>query len=540
MVPRHMKRPTSLSWSGLTAELKRRDVYPVIVAYAVVAWILLQIGEVTFEPLGLPAWMMPALIIVVAAGFPVAILIAWHYDITPFGVRRDRRRELMAESGDRPSIAVLPFADMSPEQDQGYFCEGVAEEILNALTRIRQIKVAARTSSFRFDSSSGDVRDVGRRLGVKAILEGSVRKADDRLRVTAQLVKVEDGYHLWSKSFDASLADIFAIQDEIASNIAQALLETLRPDEQTAIRTARSSDVNAYDFYLRGRQYIKRFRKKDIEHARQMFRQAIDLDAGFALAWAGYADSYSLLVMYADPAPEYAKKANEASQRAIGLGPELAEVHASRGLACLVSRKFESAEDQFRRALELNPALFEAYYFYARARFHQGDMKMAAELFREAASVDPSDYQSRLLRVQILRGAGEIETAMAEAKEAVAVVERHLEWNPDDARAFHLGAGSLILLGQFDRARRWMRRALELDPDDPIVLYNVACNFATMNDVDESLKYLERAIEKGTVSSDWMRNDEDLAKLRNSPRFLALLEQVVEREAENLEGGESC
>jgi tetratricopeptide (TPR) repeat protein len=205
-----------------------------------------------------------------------------------------------------------------------------------------------------------------------------------------------------------------------------------------------------------------------------------------------------------------------------------------------VSRKFESAEDQFRQALELNPTLFEAYYFYARARFHQGDMDKAAELFREAASVDPADYQSRLLRVQILRGAGEIETAVAEAAPAVSVVERHLEWNPDDARAFHLGAGSLILLGQFDRARRWMRRALELDPDDPIVLYNVACNFATMNDVDKSLDYLEKAIKKGTVSSDWMRNDADFANLREDPRFLALLERVVARELQNLEWGESC
>jgi len=515
-----------LSWSVLSAELRRREVYPVIVAYAIGGWILLQIGEVTFGPLGLPDWVMTALVVTVITGFPVALLLAWRYDITPRGIRLDRGPVSDVESV-RPSIAVLPFVDMSPEKDQAYFCEGIAEEILNALTKIRQLKVAARSSSFQFQSQAGDVRKIGRQLGVKAILEGSVRKSGDTLRVTAQLIKVSDGYHLWSKTFDQELEDIFAIQDDIASSITQSLLETINPNEHAAIQTTSSTNVNAYDFYLRGRQYFKRFRKMDIEHARHLFWQAIELDSEFALAWAGYADCHSTLIMYADPNPAYARKANLASRRALELQPDLAEAHVSRGLACLVSREFDSAEAEFVRALELNPSLYNAWYFYGRTRFHQGDLEMAADLFKKAAEADPADYQARLLRVQILRGTGQTELAEAEAAEAVAAVEKHLEWTPDDARAFHLGAGSLIMLGQLDRARSWMRRALEMDPEDPIALYNVACNFATMNEVEESLGYLDKAIDKGIVSADWMRNDEDLINLRSNPRFKELLRRVT-------------
>ena len=513
--------------SAFSAELIRRSVYPVVAAYAVIAWILLQIGEVTFEPLGVPEWTMTALVVIVIIGFPVAVVLAWMFDTTPSGIRRDSKSTpIEYQTDDAPSIAVLPFADMSPDKDQGYFCEGVAEEILNALTKIQRLHVVARTSAFRYRDVGGDIREIGRQLGVKTILEGSVRKSDERLRVTAQLINVEDGYHIWTKTFDRELQDIFAIQDEIATCIAESLLDTLTP-----VKTTSSQDVVAYEYYLRGRQFFNRFRKVDLEFARQMFRQAIEIDPDFALAWAGYADSSAFRIMYVDPDSSCCAEASEASKRALQLEPNLAEAHASRGLAHLVAEEFELAEAEFDKALELNPRLFEAYYYYGRARFHQGDMQKAAELFASAAEVNPEDYQSRLLRAQILRGTGRTDEAMNEAKQAIAVVERHLEWHPDDARALHLGAGSLILMGQVDRAERWLKRALEIDPKDSVILYNVACNFAVLGKIDESLAYLEQAVENGTVSLDWMRNDNDLANLRDHPRYTRLLKKVTDQRA---------
>jgi len=507
--------------SGFSTEMLRRRVYPVVIAYALVAWVLLQIGEVTFEPLGLPGWLMTALIILVIAGFPVAAVLAWMFDITPSGIRRDSRVGDRSKPSELPSIAVLPFADMSEARDQGYFCEGVAEEILNALTRIESLRVVARTSSFRYSNAGDDLRAIGRELGATSILEGSVRRSGQQLRITAQLVNVDDGYHLWSKTFDRKLEDIFAIQDEIATSIAESLLHTLTP-----IKTTSTRDVRAYDFYLRGRQFLNRFRKVDLEFAQQMFRQAIEKDPTFAPAWAGYADSFSLEIMYADPKPWFRDKALEASAQALALDPELAEAHASSGLAHLVCEEFEQAEQALERAIELNPNLFEAYYYFARTRFHQGDMETAAEFFSKAATVNPEDYQSRMLRVQILRGAGRVDQARLEAREAIDVANRHLEWHPDDVRALQLGAGSLIALGDIERAEKWIRRALEIDPDDPILLYNVACNYATLNRLDAALDCLERAVEKGTISADWMRNDADLVNLRSNPRYAKLLEKV--------------
>ena len=220
-----MKKYSIPNLSALLGELKRRKVYRVMVAYAVAAWLILQVGEVTFEPLGMPEWSMTALVIVVIAGLPISMLLAWLVDITPEGIRRDEPRVASRERlDDRPSIAVLPFADMSPEQDQRYFCEGVAEEILSALAMIEGLHVVARSSSFQYSNVAIDVRQIGKELGAGTVLEGSVRKSGDQLRITAQLVNVSDGYHIWSKTFDQRLEDVFSIQDEIAQSIAQSLL----------------------------------------------------------------------------------------------------------------------------------------------------------------------------------------------------------------------------------------------------------------------------------------------------------------------------
>ena len=509
-----------MSPSELLGELKRRKVYPVVVAYALVTWVLLQIGEVTFEPLGLPGWVMTGLIVAVVIGFPVVFTLAWVFDVIrtkPSQSVQQNERKV----ADSPSVAVMPFTDMSPGQDQQYLCEGIAEAILNALTLIPGLHVTARMSSFQYQIGSADIREIGRELGVRAVLEGSLRKSGEQLRISVQLVSVIDGYHLWSRSFDEEMQDIFAIQDDIATGVSRAMVQTLQP-----VQTSQKTDITAYDYYLKGRQFLNRFHRLDIEFAVQMFRRAIAIDPDFVLAWTGYADCHSLMVMYINPKADYRDEATRASLKAIELDPGLAEAHASRGLAYLVCEEFTKAETELQRAIELNPSLYEAYYYFGRVRFHQGDMQAAADLFKQATEVNHADYQARLLRVQILRGLGREEKAKTEAQVALDMVKKHLEWSPDDARAMHLGAGSLILLGDVAGAERWLQRAIQIDPDDSVVLYNVACNYANLGKTEQSLELLEQAIEKGTVSASWMRYDEDLASLHDSPKYKELLARL--------------
>ncbi len=335
----------------------------------------------------------------------------------------------------RPSVAVLAFADMSVEKDQEYFCDGIAEEIINDLAHVRGLRVAARTSSFAFKGKSEDVRAVGRKLGVSAVLDGSVRKAGGQLRITAELISVEDGCHLWSERYTRELKDIFAIQNEISLSIAAVLKVTLSPKESDAIARIPTSHVEAYDYYLRGRQYYYRYTSRGMEFALHMFSQAIELDPGYARAYAGIADCCSFLYMYAGSHDEHRERAAQASARAVECDPDSAEANASRALALSLHGLREEPERFFETAIRLDPLLFEAYYFYARFSFAQGKPEKAIDLYRKASEVRPQDHQAPLLSAQILADLGRTAEAEATRRRGVELAEARLRLNPDDVRA---------------------------------------------------------------------------------------------------------
>ena len=433
---------------------------------------------------------------------------------------------LSAPSGAK-SIAVLPFADMSPQHDQEYFADGVAEEISNALTKIAALRVASRTSSFAFKGRNEDIGEIGRKLKVATLLEGSVRKAGNRLRVTAQLVSATDGYHLWSERYDRELEDVFAIQDEIAANIVRALQVVMSEDEKRAIDKPRTESVQAYEYYLRGRQLFHQFRRPGMQHARRMFERASEIDPNFVLAYAGMADCSSMLYIYWHTGNVDLEQADTASRKALELGPVVAEAHAARGLALTLSKEYEAAQGEFESAIRLDPRLFEAYYFYARACFQTGELAKAAMLFEQAAAVRPEDYQAPSLLAMVYHGMGREGDAEAAHRRAIRTIEHHLELNPDDARAWCMGAIDLTRLGEGGKGLEWAERALALDPEEGAVLYNVGCVYAVQGEVVRALELLEMAIEKGySKPGKWFENDPDLASLRGLPRFQALLSRL--------------
>jgi TolB-like protein/Flp pilus assembly protein TadD len=503
-------------------ELSRRKVIRVAIAYPIVGWLLIQVAGGTFGPLGLPAWSTTLVIVLVVLGYPLALILAWAFDITPHGVRRTQAPP--AEN----SIAVLPFLDLSPERDQGYFCEGMAEEIINALTHVRGINVASRTSSFKFLNAPMDAREIGTQLRVRRILEGSVRKAGEKLRVTAQLIDVDNGFHRWSKRFDRSLNDVFAIQDEIASEVMRALEVTLSPAEQKAVSERLlppPANLEAYDYYLRGRQFFYRFNGKSLAFAVEMFERAIDVSPGYAQAHAGLADTLSFRYMFVARNEETGRLALEHARKALELAPELAEAHASEGLALLLQRKYQTAEQSFRKAIELNPDLYEAHYFYARALVQQGRFEDAAAEFLRAAEVDPDEYQARLLLPTVYESLGRPRDKVESARRGIAAAREHLKCHPDDVRAMYLLAGALVVVGEPDQGRELAEKALFFSPDSPPdVLYNCACTFAQLGEIERALDCLERMNLAALANRDWVEHDSDLKSLHGHPRFQKLLE----------------
>jgi serine/threonine protein kinase/tetratricopeptide (TPR) repeat protein len=437
------------------------------------------------------------------------------------------RRELGSlEKGDIPSIAVLPFLDLSIEKDQDYFCEGIAEEIINALTQIHNLRVVSRTSSFALKGRGMDSREIAERLGVGTLLEGSVRKSGEQLRVTAQLIGASSGYHLWSDRFDRELKDVFAIQDEIAQAIADALRVKLSPGERRAIKQVATDDARAYDHYLRGRKYYYQYGRKGIEYARQMFSRAIEIDPSYALAHAGYADCCSYLYSNTDAGEEVRNRAIEASARALELDPHLAEAHAARGVALSLEEDFERADEAFETATRLNPRLFEAHYFRARHCFQRGESERAIAHYERAAEVRPEDYQSLLLVAQTYDDLGRTDEARDARRRGVKRAEDRLDLNPDDTRALYMGANGLVALGETELGLEWARRALEAEPDEPMILYNVACIYSLAGQLARAVVCLERAVDQGFAHRVWLEKDSNLDALRDLPEYHKILRRL--------------
>jgi adenylate cyclase len=517
-----------------------------------VGWIVIEVASTVLPGLNLPDWAATLVILLVALGFPIAIVMAWAFDIGPQGVTRTGPADApQAEPAQAPvppaaaspestpesskpasipidghSIAVLPFLNMSGNVENEYFSDGIAEEILNLLVKLPQLKVASRTSSFVFKGKEANISTVASELGVATVLEGSVRQADGRVRITAQLIDAASDTHLWSETYDREFKDVFAIQDDIAKSIVDALRMTLTPKERRSIQFVATSDAKAYDHYLRGRSFMYSMSRRDYEHAIRMYRQAIELDEKYALAYAGMADAYSHLYRYAEATAENVAKAIEASKKAIELDPDSAEAHASRGLSLFISEQYDAAQNEFKDAIRLNPKLWEAHYYSGLAYSSKGDFEQAVGHYQKAVEVNPADYQAPLFMAQAYASLGRKHDEMKARLDALGTLERHLEMNPNDTRALYVCAQNLCCVGEQDKGLELAERALGQDREEPVVLYNVACFYVHAGDKDRALELLESAVDKGWGDKAWLETDSDLDSIRDLPRFQAILERI--------------
>jgi serine/threonine protein kinase/tetratricopeptide (TPR) repeat protein len=425
------------------------------------------------------------------------------------------------------SVAVLPFLDLSPEQDQAYLCDGIAEELINTLTQLQGLRVVARSSSFQFKAESADVRAIGARLGVDAIVEGGVRKSGERLRVTVQLVDVSSSSPRWSHRFDGTLGDVFDIEDQIAAGVAVALRGMLSPQERDALRRPETTP-EAYEHFLRGRQLAVELTSTSFDAAEREFRRAIELDPQYAPAHAGLAQVYSWSVEWLARGEAVRQAADRASQRALELAPELSESHVARGSVLAMESDYLGAAREFQEAIRLSPNSYDAHYLYARSCFDAGSHAESVELFRRAAELRQEDFQSAILVQWPLRHLGRHGEVPAAMQEGIRRAERQLELNPHDARALILGAVALIDQGQRERALEWGARALAAAPEEPSIIINAINLYVRAGMKEEAMVCLEKIYGRGLGKREWLDRDPDYDMLRDHPRFRALLAKVQE------------
>ncbi len=501
-------------------ELLRRRVPQIVGLYLAAGWGLLEFTDWATNRFGLSAFLEDAVVVSWAVLLPLVAGLAWRWGAP--GASSLTRPTLRSPTR---SVAVLPFVNMSGDPENDYLSDGLSEEVINALAKVPDLRVASRTSAFNYRETSKDIRTIGRELNVGSVLEGSLQRSGNRIRVTTQLVSVTDGYHLWSERFDKEMEDLFAIEDQIAERVARALRVILKDDKWESRPRVHPSDIRAYEYYPRGQQFLLHPRIKSLGYAREMFDKAIEVDPQYAPAWVGAAESAALIHMNYPGKGQELEDADRLSQRALELEATLAEAHAARGLALFLLHRSEEAEEAFQKSIELDPLLFQARYFHGRACFQDGRLEEAAEEFQKAAEIR-EDYQAAFLAAQSSEALGRTEEGRIRFGEALRVVEKHMELNPDDPRAATMRAVSICRLGRPEEGLIWAEKALEIDPNDPGVRYNVACLYSLEGKVEEAIRCLEEALEAGFQNKEWFKNDPDLNPLRDHPRFQSLIGRI--------------
>lgn len=578
---------------SLFHELKRRNVFRIAVAYAITAWLVLQLADVVLNNIASPDWVFLAILLIISLGFPLALILAWAYELTPAGLKREQDEkqskpvtqrtvakldrviiailivavaffaydkflsdQTVVLSGaptgglSQTSIAVLPFVNMSSDPEQEYFSDGISEELLNLLAKIPQFQVAGRTSSFKFKGQNDDLRLIGESLSVRNILEGSVRKSGDRIRITAQLIKVDNGYHLWSETYDRELTDIFAVQDEIAAAVVKELkIKLLGATMSTTNSQSQMSNVEAYNSYLQGLFYMNRVGPDNSVKAAEAFQQAVDLAPDSALAWAGLADAKIRFAGQAgEGRPEAMAEGRKAIATALALDTEVPEVYLAQAkIAFNYDWDWAAAEEATLKALALRPGDVAALRGRANLAATLGRTTEALAIYRDLIAIDPLDGTLPFGFISKLILEGEFD-------EAESVVRRLLEKNPNANSANAFLSEVLMESGRYQEAMIYAKKEplhysrltavgiLEYKlgntanavavQQELLQKYGDAASFqqalvaAASGDAGKTMEWLERAYEAHDPGLVVVKTKRDFLFLHDDPRFTALLEKM--------------
>jgi adenylate cyclase len=572
-------------------ELKRRNVYKVAIAYAVVAWLLMQIASQIFPFFEIPNWAIRLVIMLLVLGFPIALIIAWAFELTPEGLKRtevaDREpakpsrnkawiyvviiaatlsvglffagrytvsNRVMTSGLQQESIAVLPFENQNRDPDTDYLSDGIPESIINSLSQLSQLKVMARSTVFQFKGKEVDPRKVGHDLGVRAVLMGRLIQQGDNLTIRTELVNVSDGTELWGQQYNRKLADVFAVQEEIAQEISEKLRLKLSGSEKQRLAKRPTENLKAFQYYMQGRSIGRRNTREDLLAATRYYERAIKEDRNYALAYAGLADAYSTLGAFGSIAPiEGRRKAEDAGRQALALDENLAEAQAAHGYVYIVfsPSNFSQGDRELRRAIELSPNLPTAHLQLAVSLVRQGRLDESLEEILKARELDP-------LSSAIARVAAQPYYFKRDYVRALDLLRQANELGPALSTTWEIGV--YIQNNVFSEAEAELEKAKRERKNDPILIYDtgmvyaaqnkraealeiikelekmsgaslseahwIAKIYATLNEKELALTWLERGLEADAIG--FFYKDEPVWDLiRSDPRFKALVEKIA-------------
>ncbi len=531
---------------SLIAELKRRNVFRVGIAYVITAWLILQVADIVLDNIDAPHWLMQAIMLVLAIGLPLALLFAWAFELTPEGLKKekdvDRTQSITHATGrkldrsiivimalalgyfaydkflsqpepanpstaastdkaagdqasgsdaqsEHKSIAVLPFVDMSPAKDNEYFTDGLTEELLNILAQIKNLQVAGRTSSFAFKDKTEDLREIGSKLNVNTLLEGSVRKDDknQRIRVTVQLINVENGFHIWSDTYDRDLDDIFAIQEDIARQVSDALKVNLLGEAENPIAVHTRTGMNAYDLYLKGLQSLNLYTFESLREAKRLFTESLAIDPEYEPTKLALARSWiDLSETGVVPAPEAVANASPLLDAVLQADPANSDAHTFRGELDLMNEDPKAARKSFEQALAANPRNATALKDYGRFLFNTGHSEEGLDYLQQAGRIEPYDMkvQWELCATQAFMG---------EEAGTRRECDRIGEIQPGNPMQYYGTAFYYLFRGELGPYIDWSLKAMKIDPNDNELAAGVASAWIDLGDMQQADIWLQKA-----------------------------------------------
>jgi len=425
-------------------------------------------------------------------------------------------------SAERGALAVMPFDNISPDQETDYFSDGLTEELIARLSLVSEIELISRWATKQLKERKHDVQAIRNELGARYIVGGSVRRFQDSVRITVQLVDVETNRQIWGNTYKGKLDDIFDIQEQVARQIVEALKLKLSFSEKVSLTKRQTVNAQAYDLYLRGQDYLYRLTKRSVEYAIQLFEKAIELDPRYAAAYAACSSAYGQMYQYFAREEKYRNRAQELSFKALMYDGNLPEAYTAMGLSYFIWGRLDEASASSRKAIELDPDDFIAHWTLGRIHFTNGEFEQAHGLFKRVTALKPTFFSGFADLAQTCEELGRPEEARAARREVLALLPNYLLQSPDDSRARMFYAVMLAEMGSKDEALREGSAALELSPDDPMMLYNCACLHARLGELPRALELVRQAVAAGSVNFGWMRHDPDLAALRDNAEFIAL------------------